>query len=970
MTPHQWLRAAGKVPLISGAHLFYSKPTTAEYAESMLKLHTAWRKVGDLPKGEAAIAEFDRWVAAEECPKYISLEIAKHGLPRPSDVYIDGDGYEYAEGEHDWLETVGITSGDGEIIDGLFSNDNYTSRPDFDQARHTLPQDADRAAYSDAAHLHILRNPESWWRQTVESEQRRSGPADLGLKANDPFAANEGQRRAIVLLLYALYLKHHRPDHRIEQHDELMALLIKGLGRRLLLLGGPGTGKSFVLHVMATLTRMVVGMHDACLAGAPTGIAANVAGGLTWHSLLSIPAGSERFHRSFVGRGGSPELQQNLCNLFTLLGDETSMTGRTLFGWIANQLRLNVARGAGSAEPDAGECLPFWVQAGDFFQLGPVMDTSLLSNEFRKPNSNTGRQVFQLFTDVIVLSETKRQDASQRDLRDLIGAMRRGASADEYNREFVLSRHLSRLPPDERLVFTLPRQGTLCVYPTWDDAWLKRNLPMLKMLNQGYASPNGDRVEGVPVYKIRSTSSGRCATCAKAVLFQGIPVSTYCGRGSQIRLTVNLYGKLGQQWGLVNSALGEVVEVIYPTAEAAADELCVPLVVARFQNYTGPAFCAARPKLVLLPAVERTGDCRCQCKRLGPCFRIAEGTTFHAVQGITSSSQCHPATGEKQHQIQRVGLSPGDKKVEARNPGTTLVGQSRPATAKDFCFMEPVSIDRLAVAGRNKHAETLRARMARHSQNQSLDAAKLLGFYEPLLHWAIRHAKAEHGIDPPWEQATSAPPQAPPTVSSRTASSPAPAFPAASLSGFFDLAAAVPRRSSAPTETRPGPDRINSAAPSPPGAMALRDVAQAGSPLASSSSSLGRPASSATTSRYFPTQSGETLPHTPLDHPLPSTAGELQAIPRGISKRQCVQQRPLCAVSLRTALLGIHRRGHTLLTLDELMKLLAGMRKTAAGLCDRDVVERALHWLTTNDTFCTYLPEASRGELWCIRFTI
>ena len=137
------------------------------------------------------------------------------------------------------------------------------------------------------------------------------------------------------------------------------------------------------------------------------------------------------------------------------------------------------------------------------------------------------------------------------------------------------------------------------------------------------------------MYKIRSTSSGRCATCAKAVLFQGIPVSTYCGRGSQIRLTVNLYGKLGQQWGLVNSALGEVVEVIYPTAEAAADELCVPLVVARFQNYTGPAFCAARPKLVLLPAVERTGDCRCQCKRLGPCFRIAEGTTFHAVQGIT-----------------------------------------------------------------------------------------------------------------------------------------------------------------------------------------------------------------------------------------------------------------------------------------------------------------------------------------------
>ena len=75
-------------------------------------------------------------------------------------------------------------------------------------------------------------------------------------------------------------------------------------------------------------------------------------------------------------------------------------------------------------------------------------------------------------------------------------------------------------------------------------------------------------------------------------------------------------------------------------------------------------------------------------------------------------------------------------------------------------------------------------------------------------------------------------------------------------------------------------------------------------------------------------------------------------------------------MSLKDALLGIHRKGHTLLTLDELMRLLAGMRKIAAGLSDRNVVERALHWLTTNDTVCSYQPESSRGGLWCIRFTI
>ena len=47
------------------------------------------------------------------------------------------------------------------------------------------------------------------------------------------------------------------------------------------------------------------------------------------------------------------------------------------------------------------------------------------------------------------------------------------------------------------------------------------------------------------------------------------------------------------------------------------------------------------------------------------------------------------------------------------------------------------------------------------------------------------------------------------------------------------------------------------------------------------------------------------------------------------------------------------------LTLDELMGLLADMRKIAAGLSNRDVVVRALHWLTTNDTVCSYLPESA-----------
>ena len=58
------------------------------------------------------------------------------------------------------------------------------------------------------------------------------------------------------------------------------------------------------------------------------------------------------------------------------------------------------------------------------------------------------------------------------------------------------------------------------------------------------------------------------------------------------------------------------------TPEAAADEHTVPLGIAHFEDYCGPAFCPARPKLVMLPPVKRAGDCNCKCTRSGACFRV------------------------------------------------------------------------------------------------------------------------------------------------------------------------------------------------------------------------------------------------------------------------------------------------------------------------------------------------------------
>ena len=139
--------------------------------------------------------------------------------------------------------------------------------------------------------------------------------------------------------------------------------------------------------------------------------------------------------------------------------------------------------------------------------------------------------------------------------------------------------------------------------------------------------------------------------------------------------------------------------------------------IAHFEEYCGPAFCPARPKLVLLTPLTREGDCTCKCSRRSVCFRVCEGTTTHSVQGIT--------VGAKK-QVKRIGINLGPASVEQRARGLSYVAQSRPETTDDFVYMRPVSLDRLAAIGTGKGAKELHAKMDKFEANQSKDAAALI----------------------------------------------------------------------------------------------------------------------------------------------------------------------------------------------------------------------------------------------------
>ena len=74
---------------------------------------------------------------------------------------------------------------------------------------------------------------------------------------------------------------------------------------------------------------------------------------------------------------------------------------------------------------------------------------------------------------------------------------------------------------------------------------------------------------------------------------------------------------------------------------------------------------------------------------------------------------------------------------------------------------------------------------------------------------------------------------------------------------------------------------------------------------------------------------------------------------------------------MRDALLKLFKAGHRAMPLDMLMRQLQQMQKLAAGLAQRDTVERALHWLSAHDEnkICSYLPNPSMNGQWCVQCT-
>eukprot|EP00732_Lithocolla_globosa_P000270 Lithocolla_globosa_v1_NODE_69_length_7060_cov_437.109350.p1 type:complete len:2074 gc:universal NODE_69_length_7060_cov_437.109350:459-6680(+) len=187
----------------------------------------------------------------------------------------------------------------------------------------------------------------------------------------------------------------------------------------LLHVGGPaGAGKSYVTKALKFLTRSW-GCDNAVCLTSTSNISARLLGGYTWQKAVGLNS---------WGRKNKPS--KNLVNFWSqisiLVIDECSMLSKKDLAQISNQLQKLKGK----------EDVPFGgvtvILHGDFFQLGPVRQSSLWAPFWKNERSNPlhiqGKQLYDQLDSVIFLNE----DVRSKDpvIKKIKAACRNGQLAD------------------------------------------------------------------------------------------------------------------------------------------------------------------------------------------------------------------------------------------------------------------------------------------------------------------------------------------------------------------------------------------------------------------------------------------------------------------------------------------------------------------------------------------------------------
>jgi len=379
--------------------------------------------------------------------------------------------------------------------------------------------------------------------------------------------------------------------------------------------GGGGTGKSYLIKILAAHLRQANREETVALA-APTGAASSNIRGKTIHSLLRLPV-DNKFEQ--LSPTALAEAQHRLQHLKYMIIDEKSMLGLRTLGWISRRLSQIFPR---SDQIFGGVNV---ILIGDFFQLPPVANKPLYTRNSRHLSDDelVGFSAYRAFTRSVFLSVVERQrGADQAAFRTALEELRK-AQVSSASFELLSRRVAAVLSDQETALF----KNALRIYATREE---------VRQYNYNHLSKLK-----APVIQAEAIHTGQGAKNAPSEQTGNLSAKLPLCKGAKVMLLRNISAEMG----LVNGSQGTVYDIGWAAGADVRND--PPLVVmVGFDDYDGPGFLDEnreelrdsndRKVIPILRVNQEFMLGSTQCSRAQFPLTISYAVTVHKAQGITT----------------------------------------------------------------------------------------------------------------------------------------------------------------------------------------------------------------------------------------------------------------------------------------------------------------------------------------------
>ena len=413
--------------------------------------------------------------------------------------------------------------------------------------------------------------------------------------------------------------------------------------------GKPGTGKTFVTKTLQNITRNIFQSNDRDGGSAPTGCAAFLFGGKTHHRAVSMPTGRKLNQvPSDIDISNDAQIlswKKVWSAYFTYIMDEDSMLPTSFWAWFEHRASegrskssvLCADKGSVVHEEISDLCpaiydrdwggIPIIYSMGDIFQLAAIGPSVMDMTSIGKPNTSDmiGKMVFQNFLDpkdssqaigvTVIMDQVVRQNNDS--FLAFLDNVRYGTLSDE-DIKFIRARCLEYFSTEHK---NKMEESSIHLCPTWEMT-LDITFNYLQSFNNPVA---------VIAPKLGSSKKHNC--CIKE---KSYPMLTAFTKGATVMLLKNYIVELG----IMNGAVGTVVDIVYEEAEGPRNQNNLPAyVIVDFPKCMFPkigiGYNVQAPKThVPVPITKEFCERKCCTIETVP-LRVCKAITIHKGQGIT-----------------------------------------------------------------------------------------------------------------------------------------------------------------------------------------------------------------------------------------------------------------------------------------------------------------------------------------------